>query len=238
MFILNNKKFISIRGHYFCSSFISSNSTIVDLGSHLGEFSYQISQIFKCKCHAVEAYPELFNLIKVNSLIVKHNFAISDKNDYVKFSIAANKEASCIDNINCRKNSTVKSIDIMGITFQKFIKIARVSDIDLLKVDIEGAEILLFKSIEDKELAKIKQITIEFHDFKYPIQKEVENITRRLENLGFYKIKFSYLTNGDVLFVNSNACNFSYFDYLKSKYFVKNILGFKRVLQKHILNQL
>lgn len=41
------KEFVSIRGHHFCTRFINEDSNIVDFGSHLGQFSEEISNQFK-----------------------------------------------------------------------------------------------------------------------------------------------------------------------------------------------
>jgi FkbM family methyltransferase len=52
-----------------------------------------------------------------------------------------------------------------GITLETFLNTQRIELVDLLKIDIEGAEEAVFNSTRDATLCNIKQITIEFHDF-------------------------------------------------------------------------
>jgi FkbM family methyltransferase len=225
----NSYPFISVRGHHFYSKYLNSNATIVDLGSHLGEFSSEISKMFGCNCYAVEAFPELYTKIQTNGLIKKYNYAICKHNDSIIFSVSNNLEAS---HIIQKKDESKNSIIVQGITFKDFINKYHITNIDLLKIDIEGAEIDLFDSINDETLTNIKQLTIEFHDFVFPVKKEVKSIIKRLKKLGFYCIKFSWHTNGDILFINRNQYKFSYIDYLVSKYIVRNFYVVKRGLKK------
>ncbi len=54
------------------------------------------------------------------------------------------------------------------ITFRELRRRAGVDRIDLLKIDIEGAEIGMFDDCTDEELSSIGQITVEFHAFLFP----------------------------------------------------------------------
>lgn len=112
-------------------------------------------------------------------------------------------------------------IKVPSISFENFINLVNVNKIDLIKIDIEGAEILLFNSTSSKTLAKISQISIEFHDFiaSLKMEKEVEGIIKRLEEDGFYQINFSRLNHYDVLFLNRRV--YTYLDYIKIKYFAR-----------------
>lgn len=231
VFIRNNQKdkIVSIRGHHFHTKFINENSNVIDLGSHLGQFSEQVSSQFKCKCFAVEALPGLFKRIQENEFIRKFNYAISIDDKPVTFNISDNLEANHVGKLSSDSN---ENIAVQGITFKSFVKKCNIQNIDLLKVDIEGSEVDLFNSLEDEELKKIKQITIEFHDFVFPIEKEVDLIIKRLSNLGFYPINFSLRTKEDFLFINRKLCNFHFSEYLFTKYIIKTTEGFIRILKR------
>jgi Methyltransferase FkbM domain len=74
----------------------------------------------------------------------------------------------------------------------------------MLKLDIEGAELDVLHSTEDETFRRIRQITVEFHDFIYPgTAKRVDSIRQRLHAAGFHDICFS-LDHSDVLFINRN----------------------------------
>jgi len=233
--LISNKKnlgIVSMRGHHFHSRFLNKSSVVIDLGSHLGQFSDEVNRQFGCQCHAVEALPSLYQKIKESGFIKKYNYAITSINQPISLEITDNPESNYIQ--KNPKNNLNNNIEISGITLEKFIKDHEISQIDLVKIDIEGAEVDLFDSISDQTLAKIKQITIEFHDFKLPIQQKVDAIIKRLQDIGFYYIPFSWHTRGDVLFINRNQCLISFWELFFIKYWIKYLRGLTRKIKKVI----
>ena len=227
MWLENFFKLASIRDHHYCTKFISDRSIILDFGSCLGEFSKEINIKHKCSCYAVEALPENFNKISINEKIKKFNYAISNYNGTINFYTSKNPEAHSIFN----KPESIITIQVLSVTFESFIERIQVDNIDLIKLDIEGAEIQLFDSTSNKTLSKIKQISIEFHDFINPskFESDVLRIIKRLEEYGgFYQINFSRLYHYDVLFLNRQI--FSYSDYIKIKYLARFYERLKRKL--------
>jgi len=78
----------------------------------------------------------------------------------------------------------------------------RLTTVDLMKVDIEGAELPMFRAAPDEALLRSRQISVEFHEFLYPdMHVEIELTKQRLQRLGFVAVDFSRV-NGDVLFLN------------------------------------
>ena len=49
-----------IRGHHFDSSLLHSDSVIIDLGGHKGEFSSEVHEKFDCTAFIIEAMPDLY----------------------------------------------------------------------------------------------------------------------------------------------------------------------------------
>ncbi|NET07880.1 MAG: FkbM family methyltransferase [Symploca sp. SIO2B6] len=236
--VKNISGLVSVRGHHFYANLINSNSVVVDLGSHLGQFSHQVSNLFKCQCYAVEALPSLHQKIVQNPLVKKFNYAISSADKPVEFCVTDNPEANHVSQFSV--GTVSEKITVEGVTIESFMDRNNIECIDLLKVDIEGAEIDLFNSMSDKTLKSIKQITVEFHDFKFQISREVEAIKAKLKSLGFACIVFSMTTNGDVLFINLNKSYIPKFRYIYIRYFAKYVRAFprlmKRLFSKLILN--
>jgi len=54
---------------------------------------------------------------------------------------------------------------VRGITFAELVAENGIERVDLLKVDIEGAEKWLFNESADEWLPKVKTILVEFHEF-------------------------------------------------------------------------
>ena len=88
------------------------------------------------------------------------------------------------------------------VTLAEFRRLALADQVDLLKVDIEGAEIELFSACDNDELRDVMQITVEFHDFAYrDLHDSVLRIFDRMVDIGFWVVPCS-LDNSDVLFIN------------------------------------
>ncbi len=91
-----------------------------------------------------------------------------------------------------------------------------VTSVDLLKLDIEGAEFDFLKFTPDDILRKVTQISVEFHDFLPDFEDKtlVPLARKRLASLGFSCYPMSFRTNGDVLFVNRKLAKMSLFQHL------------------------
>lgn len=213
-------------GHHFYWKLIGNNSTILDIGSNIGEFSKSISEKYNCTCYAVEPYPEHFKKIPETNKVRKFNYAISDKSGDV-FLHLSNTNPMAHTILEGRPGCE-NEIRVPAITLENFINALNIKVIDILKIDIEGAEIRLFNSTPSSIIKQAKQITIEFHAFvkNFNIENNVYRIIKYLKGIGFYYIDFTK-KNTDVLFLNKNY--YTLFDYLKVKYFAKNL---ERVFRK------
>lgn len=194
------------RGHTFYGPSLTPESVVVDLGACQGKFSEYITRAFGCPVYAVEASPALFSTIDVGKhpSIKRFNFAISDRDGFATFFESRNIVAG---NIVGAKPNTVGSIQVEARTFEHFLESAGVRHIDLLKVDIEGAETLLFESSRDETIRNVKQITIEFHDsVRYPngSSADVARIIARIRSLGFRGAAMGR-SNLDWLFLHKEA---------------------------------
>lgn len=203
----------TIRNHTIYLPAIRKNGVVLDLGAHKGEFSIAMSKKFGSSCYLIEANPELFDQIQVTENNQKFNYAISGEDKPIQFFIGDNAEASSIkktsDNIN-------EVVTIDGIRLDTFISRCGLNQIDLLKMDIEGAEFDLFNTIDEKTLLSIRQITVEFHDWVLGNYSEVVSLRKRLKKLGFVSVKFTR-KNTDVLFINTNHVEISFFTILMMK---------------------
>ena len=207
--------------HTFVADFLNENSVVVDLGANKGGFSESIAAQYECRVFAVEPVPEVFQKIKAGELIEKFNYCIAGQSGIRKLHISP---ATCA--ALYKTGDTSQEIEVRCVSLDDFISSNGIEHIDLLKVDIEEAEIELFESIKEETLKKIDQITVEFHDFLWPKLKErVEVIKEKLVK-GYYCIPFSITNDGDVLFVKKELISF--FNYLYFRYIVRYLMGFKR----------
>lgn len=219
----------SIRGHHFHAGFIDADSIVIDLGAHVGEFSHKMSDRFGCRCYAIEPVPVLYSQIKATHLIKKFNYAITHSNGPTPLYISKNPEGNSIHQLPL--NVTEGMITIEGVNFETFVKAQNIISIDLLKVDIEGAEVELFSSMSDDLICQINQITVEFHDFVKEFHLTttmIKDIQKRLVSLGFLCSVFSWPEYKDVLFFNTQQCALSTPEYLYLRYMAKYLRGIVR----------
>jgi hypothetical protein len=103
-----------------------------------------------------------------------------------------------------------QKIAVLSERLDAFLKGQNLTSVDLLKMDIEGAEIEVLDSCSDDLLQSVSQMTVEFHDFNGMASLEdVSRVVRRLKGLGFLCFVMSRATHDDVCFVNRNRCPIS-----------------------------
>ncbi len=131
---------------------------IVDLGAHIGMTSiYLALQYPDAKIYAVEASSENFEMLKANAKsfrnIVPINAAAHYEDGTVNFG---NNELSYNQKVS------EKGIPTQALSIQKFMDTYQIHHIDLLKIDIEGAETDLL-SKNNSWLNMVGNIIIEIH---------------------------------------------------------------------------
>ncbi len=210
-------KIFQVLLHSFIGDFLGPNSTVIDLGANRGEFSCYIANQFGSLVYAVEPVPDLFNQIPENPKIQKINCGIAAQSGVYKLNLSPQSCATIYPNHNSEAGD--KILDVHCLALEEFIKNNKIQRVDLIKVDIEGAEIKVLEGLKPNVLLKVNQMTVEFHDFLWPeLGSRVANIKKKLTAIGFYCIPFSFFNNGDVLFIRKNLI--SYFDYLYIKYII------------------
>lgn len=223
---------VTIRGHTFIANALDATAVVVDLGAHKGEFSSEINRRYGCRCHMVEALPALYAQIEETASLKKYPFAMASSDGPLSLFVSDNPEANSI----AQAAGMQATVPVEGVTLATFMVRAGLDRIDLLKIDIEGAEIGLLESAGDDVFSAIGQITIEFHDFVPGLVEaaQVEAVTRRLEKLGFSAIKFSRALNTDVLFVNQRFCHIGPVRRLYYSYIIKYLRGIYKVISRYV----
>lgn len=198
---------VCICDHTFFSGPITRKSTVLDLGANQGEFSRDIRDRYGCRVLAVEADPSIFSALSSEDSIQYVNHAIGGVDGEVQLLASSVPMASSI--VAVPFEGTTSSVSVAGITLETLCQVYQIDRVDLLKVDIEGAEIAMFDTASDGFLReRIGQITIEFHDFCGLVTRaDVNRIARRLRSLGYAEIRFC--GTYDALYVNRKTAGVS-----------------------------
>lgn len=137
---------------------------ILDLGGHIGLFSLYISQFSKnSKIIAVEPDQENIDIFKENIKKNKLNVeiiegVIGNKLGVSNFFISKNKLSNSLFN----KEGDMKKTN--SFTLEDIFKIKKLSKINILKMDIEGAEYFILNKKNSRLLKKIETIVMEYHN--------------------------------------------------------------------------
>ncbi|MBT5178464.1 MAG: FkbM family methyltransferase [Rhodospirillaceae bacterium] len=194
-----------ICGHTFLAAPLGPGSIVVDLGGSTAAFSRAIAAQYGCICHVAEATAHNFQRIQESGHLTKYHRALGGADGPVDLLIAdEGSHWGSLAPLGGTKYGASETVE--GATLQGFLGEIGAAAPDLVKVDIEGAEIAMFAAAPNETLRSIGQMTVEFHDFMDPGNKrvaaEVATVKARLAGLGFYCFQFSHPHNGDVLFVN------------------------------------
>lgn len=196
------KLFIAVNGHHILKGSLNEKSVVVDLGANVGNFSREISQTFGCRVLAVEADPEVYERSYESALVQKLHCAIADFDGTIDLYLSSNPEANSIM-VQHSHIDAGRHVQVPAVRLDKLLADHGIQEIDLLKVDIEGAEISVLDSIPPGRYQCIRQINVEFHDFieALHIGDDVRRIKEQLKELGFTCVVCTR-PNKDVLFIN------------------------------------
>lgn len=170
---------------------LNENSVVFDIGGYTGRWASQIYEKFKCNIYIIEPIKEFYTQLE-NKFITNKNI------HYKQVGIGTKNENYMVKSINSDATRLVKdstgniSIDLK--TLEDLMSEFKINNIDLLQINIEGAEYDILENwIDTKIIEKIKTIQIQFHNFQ-EIPNYIDrrdNIRNNLLKLGF-KEKFNY----------------------------------------------
>lgn len=225
-----------IQGHTLWRPGLHPGAIVIDLGANRGAFSKGLIEKYRCHSIAIEANPALARQIDSSSNLSVFHCAVSGTEGTLRFHLAENDEESSL--YHNENNGRSNCIEVESIQLERFLKSQSIEKIDVLKLDIEGAEIEVLASCSDRFLKNIGQVTVEFHDFLGMTRLEdIQSTVQRFESLGFACIKIWQHAWGDALFINRHRHKYSLPQILWSKYWTRNLWGVQRVLARRLALQ-
>ncbi len=171
---------------------VKDGDVVIEIGGHIGTSTLNYSHLVGPRgvVYSIEALPGNFE-------ILKKNIARNDVGNVKAFELAI-VGSSDIDHIALNTNpynSGGHSIFKMSVeeeatsvcpamTLEKFVETQGIDHVDILQMDIEGAEFDIFFNADKSLLASIPQIMFEYHD-AYAAGRSHADLLELLHGLGF-----------------------------------------------------
>jgi FkbM family methyltransferase len=178
--------------YVFFDSF-NEHSVIVDVGcGHEAEFSKYMIERYNLNAFGVDPTrkhsPALKQLEGSTAGKFRHlAIAVAERDGVVTFNESRQNESGSIlsDHTNVRNDDLI-TYDVESVSMSGLVRKVGATHVDLLKLDLEGAEYGLLEKITEEDLSPFNQIFIEFHDHctDHTIQ-ETEMLVQRICSKGF-----------------------------------------------------
>lgn len=177
-------------GFYVHPELLNQDSIIYSLG--IGEdisFDSAVIKKHNCFVFGFDPTPKSINWVKLNQVLPSkflfYEYGIADRSGMVDFFLPKNIEHVSGSFVKQHNVTDKQKISVEMKCWNDIVKNFGHKQIDLLKMDIEGAEYNVLDSILESSVP-IKQILIEFHDRMFDDGKlKTKNAIQKLKNKGY-----------------------------------------------------
>lgn len=136
----------------FFKAYIKEGNTVLDIGAHIGLYAAPFAKLVGTtgKVYCFEPTPSTFvvlsKTIQLNkySTVTAVNAAISDKSGTVTFNLTSDSGEGSNANSIVEINRTKNNVEVKAYSIDDFRRFEKLK-IDILKIDVEGAELLALK---------------------------------------------------------------------------------------------
>ena len=170
---------------------LNDNSIVFDLGGYKGDWAEQIANKYNCYIHIFEPVKEFYDIIvdklKNNNKIKVYHFGLCDIDKTSKIVLDGDASSHILED-----TGNVETIEIVSIN--KFMKDNNISNVNLIKINIESAEYVLLESlIQENNLIKFDNIQVQFHTFIPDCVERRESIRNHLSKTHRLTYDFTFI---------------------------------------------
>jgi FkbM family methyltransferase len=166
---------------------LNENSIVFDLGGYHGKWAEKIYEKYQCQIYIFEPIPKLcYDLIKKfqgEKKIKIFNFGVSDSDKFIEIALLNDGSSFYVESQN--------KISVQVVSLIRFLDENKIDNVDLIKINIEGDEFPVLKSLLDNARINIfNNIQVQFHQF-IPNSVNLRNLIRdRL--ISTHKLTYDY----------------------------------------------
>jgi FkbM family methyltransferase len=180
------KEIFDLHAYYFETE--KTQPLIIDIGAHIGLSSLYFSYLYPlAQITAVEPHPLAYQLLQENftqnnlTNITTHQAAVTPQGQSLTlFTDTENDWLSTTSLVKgaWTQNQSTKPFTAKGVTLRQLVETYRGATIDLVKMDIEGAEHQVLPQAGE-ELSLIKELIIEYHpNSKHSIITSIDRLKK------------------------------------------------------------
>jgi FkbM family methyltransferase len=166
---------------------LNENSVVFDLGGYEGQWASDIFSMYLCTVFVFEPFQDYARNIQ-------RRFAKNSKIKVFEFGLGKDDSRSLLymnDDATSLYGKEGKPHEIEIKKASRFISSQHPGIIDLVKINIEGAEYdLLEELIDHGDITKIKNIQVQFHDFVPEARSRMEKIQASLSRT--HRLTYQY----------------------------------------------
>lgn len=189
--LLTTGKYEPLQTNLFLE-YLHPGTTVLDVGANVGYYTVLASEKVGPKgvVFSFEPDPENFQLLKENlhlnscKNVQAEQKAVTNQDAEIEFTIeATNKGESAV----ASENSKGKRYRIPGVRIDTFLPLQKVKKLDVIKIDIEGAEIQALQGMK-QTIATSNSLTlfIEYNPSRIKLYgSKPDDLLKLLEGLGF-----------------------------------------------------
>ena len=149
---------------------IQQNDLVIDIGAHIGIFSLFASKFSK------NGIIYAFEPVDKNLELLHHNIKINNAHNIIPIDMAVSdktgQKALFLYDKDTGSHSFYhpeirdRQVIVQTTTLKDFVKLNKISRIDFLKIDCEGAEYSILRSCPDNIFKIIRKIILEYHNIE------------------------------------------------------------------------
>lgn len=213
---------------------LGAGSVVFDLGASGAGFDQEINRLTGCICHCAEASPKLMERMARGRNIYHHHVAICGKNCPLRMTGGGqDKDRYWVKLAETSRVNNKDTIEVPGLTLETFYKYCTVYEVDLFKLDIEGAASSIFDSVFDETISRAAQWAIEFHDIIDPsLTPKILEIIAQMRRFGYAEIVMTQHAHGGVLFLHTNKLKIDLSQLLHMRSVLKYSREVRRILSR------
>jgi FkbM family methyltransferase len=215
--------------HTFLPALIAPGGVILDCGVNYGRFSRWASESTSARVFGFEPDPRLFP-----------ELARLPRVEYIPCAVGAEEGVMTLylGTSLCSSGyypqvQEAGTCEVRVQSLPSFLNERQIQLVDLVKLDIEGAELAILERLPSATLRSMKQITVEFHDFlNAHDQPRIRAILRRMRQENSFVLRTTWHAYGDVLFINQDRVRLSVWNKLSLIWRGKYRPGLLRIVRR------